>query len=88
MLGSKLRFHCRVDCGHFQALRMLGLIGFWAYRLYNIIYLLLIVLIVSYSACFRSELEYAPVISNNLTLSDSKIKNIQRKFASFCYIFF
>jgi hypothetical protein len=46
-------------------------------------------LIVLYNALFRPKLEYASVVWNKLTVTDSnKIENLQRKFASLCYLSF
>jgi hypothetical protein len=46
-------------------------------------------LVVLNTALIMSDLEYAFVAWNNLTLTDSsKVENIQRKFASLCYRFF
>jgi hypothetical protein len=70
MLDSKLYFHRHVDCLHSQALKLLGLIR-------SITNFLL-----GYS---KICIEYASVVRNNLTLSDSnKLENIQIKFANLC----
>jgi hypothetical protein len=81
MVDSKLYFHCQVDFVHSQALRTLGLIRFITYNFSS-----LDSLVVLYNALIRSKLEYATVVWNKLTLTDSnKIENIQRKFANLCY---
>jgi hypothetical protein len=81
MLDSKLCFHRHVDFVHSQALRSLGLIGFVTYNFSH-----LDCLVVLYISLIRSKLEYATVVWNNLSLTDSnKIENIQRKFANLCY---
>jgi hypothetical protein len=78
---SKLYFHCHVDFVYSQALRTLGLIRFITYNLSS-----LDSLIVLYNALIRPKLEYASVVWNNLTKTDSnKIENIQRYFAHLCY---
>jgi hypothetical protein len=81
MLDSKLYFHCHVDFVYSQALRTLGLIRFITYSFSS-----LDSLVVLYIALIRYKLEYASVVWNKLTLTDSnKIENIQRKFANLCY---
>jgi hypothetical protein len=81
MLDSKLYFHCHIDFVYSQALRALGLTRFITYNLSS-----LDSLVVLYIALIRSKLEYASVVWNKLTLTDSnKIENIQRKFANLCY---
>jgi hypothetical protein len=84
MLDSKLYFHCHVDFVCSQALRTLGLTRFITcnFSSLNSLVVLCIVLM-------RSKLEYASVVWNKLTLTDSnKIENIQRKFANLCYYSF
>jgi hypothetical protein len=81
MLNSKLYFQGHVDFVYSQALRTLGLIRFITYNFSS-----LDSLVVSYFASITSKLEYASVVWNKLTLTDSnKIENIQRKFANLCY---
>jgi len=78
MLDSKLYFHCHVDFVYSQALRTLGLIRYITYNFSS-----LDCLVVLYNALIRSKLEYASVIWNNLSLTDSnKIENIQRNCQS------
>jgi hypothetical protein len=67
VLDSKLYFHCYVDFVYFQALRALGLIRFIAYNFSS-----LDSLVDLYIALIRSKLEYACIIWNTLTSSDSK----------------
>jgi hypothetical protein len=81
MLDSKLYFHCHVDFVYSQALRTLGLIRFITYNFSS-----LDSLVVLYIALIRSKLEYASVVWNKLTLTDSnKIENFQKTFANLCY---
>jgi hypothetical protein len=83
-LESKLYFHRHVDFVHSQALRTLGLIRYITYNFSS-----LDCLIVLYNSLIRSTLEYASVIWNNRSLTDSnKIENIQRKFENLCYYHF
>jgi hypothetical protein len=80
MLDSEMYFHCHVDFVYSQALRTLGLICFITYHISS-----LDSLVVLYNALIMSKLQYASVIWNNLTLTDSnKIENIQRKFTNLC----
>jgi hypothetical protein len=81
MLNSKLHFHRHIDNLYSRALKLLGLIRFITYNFSS-----LDCLKVLYTALVRSNLEYASVAWNNLTLADSnKLENIQRKFANLCY---
>jgi hypothetical protein len=81
MVDSKLYFHCHVDFVYSQALRTLGLIRCITYNFSS-----LDSLVVLHIALIRSKLEYASVVWNKLTSTDSnKIENIQRQFASLCY---
>jgi hypothetical protein len=85
MVDSKLHFHCHVDFECSQALRTLGLIRFITNNLSS-----LESLVILYIALIRSKLEYASVVWNKLTSTDSnKIENIQRQFSNLCcYRFF
>jgi hypothetical protein len=84
MLDSKLYFHFHVDSEYSQALRTLGLVCFITYNLFPLDSL--VVLCIS---LVRSKLEYACVVWNNLTSTDSnKIENIQIKLANLCYYHF
>jgi hypothetical protein len=81
MLDSKLHFHRHIDYLYSRALKLLGLIRFITYNFSS-----LGCLKVLYTALVRSNLEYASVAWNNLTLADSnKLENTQRKFANLCY---
>jgi hypothetical protein len=81
MLDSKLYFHRHVDFVHSQTLRTLGLLRYVTYNFSS-----LDCLVVLYNSLIRSKLEYASVVWNNISLTDSnKIENIQRKFANLCY---
>jgi hypothetical protein len=80
MLDSKLHFHRHIDNLYPQALKLLGLIRFITYNFSS-----LNCLEVFYTALVPSNLEYAPVAWNNLTLADSnKLENVQRKFVNLC----
>jgi hypothetical protein len=81
MLDSKLYVHRHVDFVYSQALRTLGLIRYVTHNFSS-----LDCLVVLYHSLIRSKLEYASVVWNNISLTDSnKIENIQRKFANLCY---
>jgi hypothetical protein len=66
MLNSKLHFHCHIDYLYSRALKLLGLIRYITYNFSS-----LDCLKVLYTALVRSNLEYASVVWNNLTLADS-----------------
>jgi hypothetical protein len=81
MLDSKLYFHCHVDFVYSQALRILGLVRFITYNFSS-----LDSLVVLYIALIRSKPEYASIVWNKLTSTDSnKIENIQTKSENLCY---
>jgi hypothetical protein len=81
MLDSKLHFHRHTDYLYSRTLKPLGLIRFITYNFSS-----LDCLKVLYTALVRSNLEYASVAWNKLTLADSnKLENIQRKFVNLCY---
>jgi hypothetical protein len=81
MLDSKLYFHRHADFVYSQALRTLGLIRYVTHNFSSLDYV-----VVLYNSLIGSKLEYASVVWNNLSLTDSnKIENIQRKFANLCY---
>jgi hypothetical protein len=72
MLDSKFYFHYHVDFVYSWELRTLGLIHFITYNFSS-----LYSLVVLYIALIKSKLEYASVVWNKLTSSDSnKIENI------------
>jgi hypothetical protein len=64
-----------------QSLKMLGLI-----RYITSSFSTLDSLLVLYSTPLRSKTEYASVVWNSITVTDSsKLKRIQRKFVALCY---
>jgi hypothetical protein len=84
MLDSKLYFHCHVDFVHSQILRTSGLIRLITYNFSS-----LESLVVLYISLIRSEVEYASVVWNNLTSTDSnKIENIKREKFQFVFLSF
>jgi hypothetical protein len=66
MLNSELYFRCHVNFVYSQALRTLGPIRFITYNFYS-----LDSLVVLYIALIRSNIEYASVVWNKLTSTDS-----------------
>jgi hypothetical protein len=83
MLDSKLYFHHHVDFVHSQALRTLGLIRYATYNFSS-----LDCLVVLHHSLIRSKLEYASVVWNNLSLTDSnKTENIQKNLQISVIIF-
>jgi hypothetical protein len=80
-LDWKLYFHQHIDCIFSQVLKMLGLI-----RYITSSFSTLDIVLVLYSTLVESKLEYASVVWNSITSTDSsKLERIQRKFASLCY---
>jgi hypothetical protein len=80
MLDSKLHFHRHIDYSYSRALKLLGLIRFITYNFSS-----LDCIKVLYTVLLLSNLEYASVAWNNLTLAGSnKLENIQRKFVNLC----
>jgi hypothetical protein len=81
MLDCKLYFHQHVDYILSQGLKMLGLI-----RYITSSFSTLESLLVLCSSLVRSKLDYASVVLNSVTSTDSaKLEIIQRKFAALCY---
>jgi hypothetical protein len=61
-------------------------INFIFYLFISLLRVIIIIVIVIIIIIVRSNLEYASVAWNNLTLADSnKLENIQRKFTNLCY---
>jgi hypothetical protein len=78
---SKLHFHSHVDNLFSECIKLLGLIRSITYRFSS-----LECLYVLYFTLVRSNLEYASVIWNSITSTDTnKLGRIQEKFASFCF---
>jgi hypothetical protein len=74
MIESKLHFIRHVDFLHSQTLKQLGLIGFLTYNFSSLDGLKFL-----YITLMHSNLEYASVVWNNLTLADSnKLEDIPK----------
>jgi hypothetical protein len=72
MLYSKLYFHRHVDFVYSQALRTLGIIRYIIHNFSSLDFLVAL-----YNSLIRPKLEYASVIWNNLSLTDSnKTENL------------
>jgi hypothetical protein len=78
---SKLYFHDHVDFMFSACMKILGLIRSITFRFSSLDCLFLL-----YCALVRPRLEYASVVWNSITTTDSKkLERIQQKFASDCY---
>ena len=81
MLDSKLFFHPHVDHVLSECFKMLGLIRSITYFFANIDCLISL-----FQCLVRSKLEFASVVWNSVTSSDSmKLERVQRKFIRLCY---
>jgi hypothetical protein len=78
---SKLYFHNHVDFLFSKCIKFLGLIRSITFSFSSID-----CLFVLYTALVRPQLEYALVVWNSITATDSKkLERIQQKFASVCF---
>jgi hypothetical protein len=81
LLDCKLYFHQHINYIFSQSLKMLGLI-----RYNTSSFSTLDSLLVLYSILVRSKIEYASVVWNSITITDSsKLERIQRQFVALCY---
>ncbi|PNF19683.1 hypothetical protein B7P43_G05097 [Cryptotermes secundus] len=81
LIDSKLHFHQHVDILFSQTMKLLGLIRTITFSFSTLDSLLML-----YTALIRSKLEYASVVWNSITNTDSsKLERIQRKFAALCH---
>jgi hypothetical protein len=81
LLDCKLNFHQHINCIFSQSLKMLGLIRYITSPFSTLDSLLAL-----YSTLVRSKIEYASVVWNSITSTDSaKLERIQRKFVALCY---
>jgi hypothetical protein len=80
LLDCELYFHQHVDYIFFAGFKMLGLI-----RYITSSFSTLESLLVLYSSLVRSKFEYASVVWNSVTSTDSaKLQRVQRNFAALC----
>jgi hypothetical protein len=81
LLYCKLYFYQHINYIFSQGLKILGLI-----RNITSSFSTLDSLLVFFSTLVRSKIEYASVVWNSITITDSsKLERIQRKFAALCY---
>jgi hypothetical protein len=81
MSDSKLYFHSHVDYVHSQGLRILGLIRYITHNFSS-----LDILVVLYNALVKSKLEYASIVWNNFTLTDSNKLEVFKENLPICVI--
>jgi hypothetical protein len=82
MLDSKMYFHCHVNFVYSQELKTLGLTRYVTNNVSS-----LSCLVISYNPLIGSKLDYASVVWDNITLTDSNnTENIQQ--IAICFIVF